>query len=155
MHGGFHVSGIVAMFRHATPELQQALAMGVSLFIGEAEGGRLEEVLRDAQAGTMRPIYDHLMQPPDLEDEPGPTLPIELLRQTRGVAPLDAGRGCPFICSFCTIINVHGRGGRQRRVEDVLATLRAYLDQGVRFFQITDDNFARLANWREMLIAIG
>jgi hypothetical protein len=152
--GGFHVSGMLAMFDQPSPELEDALSLGVSLFAGEAEGGRLEQVLRDAWTGTLQPIYGRPPQAPALEYEPGPALPTRLLRQTRGVAPLDTGRGCPFTCRFCTIINVHGHGGRQRRVEDVLATLRAYLDQGVRFFQITDDNFARLAHWREMLIAI-
>src|SRR5437870_12498258 len=44
--GGFHVSGMLAMFPTLTPDLQQALDMGVSLFAGEAEG-RMDEVLRD------------------------------------------------------------------------------------------------------------
>ncbi|MEZ5582214.1 MAG: hypothetical protein R3F37_04985 [Candidatus Competibacteraceae bacterium] len=117
--GGFHVSGVLAMFGQTTPELEEALSIGVSLFIGEAEGGRLEQVLRDAWMGTLQPSYGGPTKPPALEGEPGPALPTKLLQQTRGVAPLDAGRGRPFICSFCTIINVHGREGRQRRVEDV------------------------------------
>ena len=31
----------------------------------------------------------------------------------------DAGRGCPFQCSFCTIINVQGRKSRYRDADDV------------------------------------
>ena len=31
----------------------------------------------------------------------------------------DAGRGCPFQCSFCTIINVQGRKSRSRSPDDV------------------------------------
>jgi hypothetical protein len=31
----------------------------------------------------------------------------------------DAGRGCPFQCSFCTIINVQGRKSRYRSAHDV------------------------------------
>lgn len=152
--GGFHVTGSIAMFDSPTPELESALQLGISLFCGEAEGGRLARVLQDARAGMLQPIYPRPAAPPPLEGEPAPCLPAALLRRTRGVAPLDAGRGCPFICSFCTIINVHGRQGRQRRVEDVIGAMRAYLDQGVRFFQITDDNFSRLADWRETLTAI-
>jgi pyruvate-formate lyase-activating enzyme len=152
--GGFHVSGMLALFGEPSVELQAALDLGVSLFCGEAEGGRLDQVLRDAWAGTLRPIYARPAQPPALEGEPWPALPPSVLAKTRGVAPLDVGRGCPFTCSFCTIINVHGRGGRQRRVEDVIASLRTYLQQGMRFFQVTDDNFARVANWREVLTAI-
>ncbi|WP_200284038.1 B12-binding domain-containing radical SAM protein [Rhabdochromatium marinum] len=152
--GGFHVSGILAMFERPSPELQEALDLGVSFFRGEAEGGRFDQLLRDAYAATPHPIYPPPPQAPELEGEPGPTLPNEVLARTRRVGPLDVGRGCPFTCSFCTIINVHGRGGRQRRPQEVIATLRTYLRQGVRFFQVTDDNFARLANWREVLTAI-
>ncbi|GJL83548.1 MAG: hypothetical protein DHS20C01_31820 [marine bacterium B5-7] len=152
--GGFHVTGVLAMLAQPTAELHEAMDLGVSLFCGEAEGGRLDEVLRDAYDGNLKSIYARPSEPPGLEGEPGPSLPNTLLKKTRGVAPFDAGRGCPFVCSFCTIINVHGKGGRQRRVEDVIATMRVYLQQGVRFFQVTDDNFSRLANWRELLNAI-
>ena len=48
--GGFHVSGMLAMFNEIRPDLQAALDMGVTLFAGEAEG-RIDEVLRDAAEG--------------------------------------------------------------------------------------------------------
>ena len=37
--GGFHVSGCLAMLPALTPELKEALALGITLFAGEAEGG--------------------------------------------------------------------------------------------------------------------
>ncbi|MBV9155649.1 MAG: hypothetical protein JO097_05275, partial [Acidobacteriaceae bacterium] len=43
--GGFHVSGCLAMLPGITPELQEAMDLGISLFAGEAEG-RFDEVLR-------------------------------------------------------------------------------------------------------------
>ena len=45
--GGFHVSGCLSMLPEITPELQEAMDLGISLFAGEAEG-RFEEVLLDA-----------------------------------------------------------------------------------------------------------
>jgi radical SAM superfamily enzyme YgiQ (UPF0313 family) len=72
-------------------------------------------------------------------------------------APFDCGRGCPFQCSFCTIINVQGRKSRYRDADDVERVLRANLAQGIRRFFITDDNFARNKNWEaifDRLIAI-
>ena len=45
--GGFHVSGCLAMLPELTPELKEALALGITLFAGEAEG-RLEEIFRAA-----------------------------------------------------------------------------------------------------------
>src|SRR5271156_3899754 len=49
--GGFHVSGMLAMFPDVMADLQEALDMGITLFAGEAEG-RMDEVLRDAAAGA-------------------------------------------------------------------------------------------------------
>jgi len=45
--GGFHVSGTLSMLAGVDADLDQAKAMGLSLFAGEAEG-RLEQVLRDS-----------------------------------------------------------------------------------------------------------
>jgi hypothetical protein len=51
--GGFHVSGCLSMLKTRPAELQAALDMGCSLFAGECEEGRLDEVLRDAWAGDL------------------------------------------------------------------------------------------------------
>src|SRR5258705_180657 len=64
---------------------------------------------------------------------------------------LDIGRGCPFQCSFCTIINVQGRKSRYRTPDDVEAIVRANAAQGVTRFFVTDDNFARNRNWEPIL----
>jgi len=63
----------------------------------------------------------------------------------------DAGRGCPFQCSFCTIINVQGRKSRRRTPDDIEAIIRANVKQGLRSFFITDDNFARNKDWEAIL----
>ena len=70
--GGFHVSGVLAMLKQPTPELQEALDLGVSLFAGEAEDGRIDEVLRDAWAGALKPVYDFLKHAPNLAGAPVP-----------------------------------------------------------------------------------
>jgi hypothetical protein len=62
----------------------------------------------------------------------------------------DAGRGCPFQCSFCTIINVQGRKSRRRTADDVEQIVRQNLAQGVKRFFITDDNFARNTDWESI-----
>jgi radical SAM superfamily enzyme YgiQ (UPF0313 family) len=145
--GGFHVSGVISMLKEPTPELREALDMGVSLFLGEAEG-RLDIVLRDAYRGELKPIYNYLDDLPPLDDVPLPHLPAERVTRTMGaITSFDAGRGCPFQCSFCTIINVQGRKSRHRTPDDVERIVRANLDQGINRFFITDDNFARNRNW--------
>jgi radical SAM superfamily enzyme YgiQ (UPF0313 family) len=145
--GGFHVSGMLAMFDSIGPDLQQALDMGVTLFAGEAEG-RMDDVVRDAASGALKPIYNYIDDLPALEDAVTPFLPGIAVRKTIGnVTTFDAGRGCPFQCSFCTIINVQGRKSRRCSPDDVERILRKNYAQGIDRFFITDDNFARNKDW--------
>ena len=145
--GGFHVSGVLAMLPNLTPELQEALDLGISLFAGEAEG-RFDRVLRDAYQGTLQPIYDYMNDLPSLDGATLPILPAEQIKRTGGmVTSFDAGRGCPFLCSFCTIINVQGRKSRRRTTDDVEQIIRNNIAQGVNRFFIADDNFARNMDW--------
>ena len=145
--GGFHVSGVLAMLPGIQPELQAALDLGVSLFAGEAEG-RMDQVLCDAAADRLRPIYNFVDDLPALQGAMTPFLPRAFVRRTVGaMTSFDAGRGCPFQCSFCTIINVQGRKSRRRSPDDVEQIIRRNWDQGVARFFITDDNFARNKDW--------
>jgi hypothetical protein len=138
---------MLAMFPQLMADLQAALDMGISLFAGEAEG-RMDEVMRDAAAGTLKPLYNYINDLPALEDAVTPFLPGNSVRKTIGnVTTFDAGRGCPFQCSFCTIINVQGRKSRRRSADDVERILRKNYEQGIDRFFITDDNFARNKDW--------
>ncbi|MCZ6618283.1 MAG: radical SAM protein, partial [Gammaproteobacteria bacterium] len=149
--GGFHVSGTIAMLDEMPTELKEALDLGISLFAGEAEH-RLDEFLIDAYKGELKPLYNFMDDLPDISDTPIPFLPVERVRRTAsGQSSFDAGRGCPFECSFCTIINVQGRQSRYRTGEDVANIVKRNLSQGVKRFFITDDNFARNRNWEEIL----
>ena len=82
MIGGFHVSGCIAMLPEMQADLQVALDMGCSLFAGEAEDGRIDQVLRDAAAGTLKPIYNFMNDLPALEAAPTPYLPARVLGRT-------------------------------------------------------------------------
>ncbi|HEY7992028.1 MAG TPA: radical SAM protein [Stellaceae bacterium] len=148
--GGFHVSGSLTMLPGIRPELQEAIDLGISLFAGEAEG-RLDNVLRDAYRGELKPIYNYMDDLPNLAGVPTPFLPRQKInRYVDNDAAFDAGRGCPFQCSFCTIINVQGRISRRRTADDVEAIVRANAAQGVANFFISDDNFARNKDWEEI-----
>ncbi len=148
--GGFHVSGCLSMLPELTPELKQAMELGVSLFAGEAEG-RFAEVLRDAWNGKLKPLYNYMADLPSMDGAPLPLLPATRIKRTGGkITTFDAGRGCPFQCSFCTIINVQGRKSRRRSADDVEQIIRRNLAQGVNRFFITDDNFARNTDWEKV-----
>ena len=148
--GGFHVSGCLSMLPERPQSLNEALDLGISLYAGEAEG-RFDEVLRDAAAGKLKPIYNYLHDLPGLEGATQPYMPPERVGRTLGmISSFDAGRGCPFLCSFCTIINVQGRKSRYRTADDIEALVRVNVANGVRYFFITDDNLARNRNWESI-----
>jgi radical SAM superfamily enzyme YgiQ (UPF0313 family) len=149
--GGFHVSGVLAMLPEPTPELKEAMGLGISLFAGEAEE-RFEEVVRDAFNGALKPLYNYTNDLPGLGGVPSPFLEAARIRRTSGdLASFDAGRGCPFQCSFCTIINVQGRKSRWRTADEVERIVRLNVAQGINRFFITDDNFARNKEWESIL----
>ena len=74
------------------------------------------------------------------------------VKRTAGnYSTFDAGRGCPYQCSFCTIINVQGRKSRRRSPDDVEHIIRQNWAEGIHRFFITDDNLARNKDWEPIL----
>jgi len=145
--GGFHVSGCLSMLDGHAVDLDACREMGIIIFAGEAEG-RLESVIADVASGRAVPIYNYMKDLPGMDGMPVPFLPKRYIERTLGSsASFDAGRGCPYQCSFCTIINVQGRKSRYRSADDVEHLVRLNWAQGIRKFFITDDNFARNKEW--------
>jgi len=150
--GGFHVSGCLSMLDGHAVGLNACRDMGIAIFAGEAEEGRLDAVLRDAAAGRLAPVYNFLNDLPGIDGTPSPFLPRPYVVRTIGHnSSFDAGRGCPYQCSFCTIINVQGRKSRYRNPNDVERLVRLNWAQGIYRFFITDDNFARNKDWETIL----
>jgi radical SAM superfamily enzyme len=145
--GGFHVSGCLSMLDGRAIGLDACREMGIAMFAGEAET-RLDIVLRDAAERRLAPIYDFTKDLPGMEGSPVPFLPKRYVARTLDVsASFDAGRGCPYQCTFCTIINVQGRKSRYRSADDVEHLVRLNWAHGIFKFFITDDNFARNKEW--------
>ena len=153
MIGGFHVSGSIAMSPEVPPECQELLDAGATLVLGEVEDS-WGTILKDASDGRLRPIYDFLRTPPDLHDKPVPRASLRTQRKfvLEGSGTIDAGRGCPFNCPFCTIVNVQGRRMRCRSAEQILRQIRENYSidgrrKGVGHYFFTDDNFVRNPEW--------
>ncbi|MBI3669929.1 MAG: radical SAM protein [Acidobacteria bacterium] len=156
MIGGFHVSGYLALLPKIPPDIQELLDAGVTIVKGEVEE-TWPELLRDAIAGRLKSLYDFLNNKPDLYEKPVPVIRKEYLRKfvASNFGTLDCGRGCPFECSFCTIINVQGRKMRYRSAEHIAKAVRHnYQRHGVSFYFLTDDNFARNKNWEPIFDAL-
>ncbi len=148
MIGGFHVSGVLSLFDELTPELQWLVDNGVSLICGESETpGVLENLFRDVANDSLQPIY-RFPKAPNLEAAPLPQADPQYIDHFGARwATIDSSRGCPYGCTFCTVINIQGRKMRCRQAESVLETVRSNFSKGVANFFFTDDNFARSKNW--------
>ncbi len=152
MIGGFHVGGSIQMLPEIPDEIKDGIDAGITMVAGEVEN-RWGELLRDAYNNVLKPLYNFLNDQPSLEGVSPPFVPKENLafygdsRQTS----FDAGRGCPFKCTFCTIINVQGNAMRGRTPDDIEALIKRNQAQDMRGFFVTDDNFARHPHWEEIV----
>lgn len=168
--GGFHVSGSISTMLdgiddpkrpgipspHRMPnEIQELMDKGVIIFHGEAEdqwAGVLSDILEEQPKSLYRGGQ------PALLDAPLPSYPPKYFEKSFAtkIATFDTGRGCPFACSFCTIINVQGRKPRYRDSQSIIqAVERICVRDGEASFFFTDDNFARNPRWKQILAGLG
>ncbi len=157
--GGFHTSGTINMLGDQEPDIQELVRESICVVSGEVEG-KWEKILEDFLYGQLKPIYSFaqdLQSLVDIGDAPLPKTSPKTMQHFAHPAwgTADTSRGCPFACTFCTIINVQGRKMRERSPQSIAAMLRKnYREHGVSFYFFTDDNFARKKLWRETFEAI-
>lgn len=150
MIGGFHVSGVMALSPRVPADFQALMDEGITLVRGEVEAC-WTDLLRDALHGRLRPYYE-ILTPPELESASLPLVDPELMRHFAYafMGTIDAGRGCPFHCSFCTIINVQGHRMRCRSAAAVRDCIRRNARHKIDYYFFTDDNFSRNPHWEEI-----
>ncbi len=157
--GGFHTSGTINMLGEQEPDIQELIRESIIVVSGEVEG-YWEGILADALNGRLKPIYSFAQDLKSLVDIRNSPLPVmspktmkHFARSTFGT--VETSRGCPFACTFCSIINVQGRAMRERSPERIAELVqRDYREHGIDFYFFTDDNFARKKEWRETFEAL-
>ncbi len=147
------IFGGIATMLHAEETQNHADAV----FLGEAEG-RMEQVLADLKAGSLKKIYDYLSEPPPVELV-GPARRDILKRELynyRGIQMVDlvhASRGCRYNCYPCCVAYLGGRQFRPRPIGKAVAEM-AGIDNNRLF--IVDNSLAQDTRWemdlfREMI----
>jgi tRNA A37 methylthiotransferase MiaB len=117
--GGFHVSGCLSMLDGRAVELDQCRELGVSMFAGEAEADSTPSCAMPRKTGSCRSTISWTICRGSKARQCR-SLPKRYVERTLGLCTsFDAGRGCPYQCSFCTIINVQGRKSRFRSCDDI------------------------------------
>lgn len=121
---------------HATLCPEEAMQHVDSVVAGEAEE-MWEGILEDFRAGRLKRIYraerfvsPEMFRPPD--DRILPYRPF-------GIDSVQATRGCPHHCKFCSVTTLYGHQLRKRPIENVLNQVKDVHDKGMNIF-FTDDN---------------
>ena len=128
------IGGIAASLDHQKTSLQHADCM----VTGEAEE-LWPRVLKDFAAGRMQKEY--VMETrPDIKTLPLPRYDM-MDKNILGVwRPVQATRGCPFPCNFCSIQTFFKRSYRKRPIEEVIRDVRAAKASGSKYIAFIDDN---------------
>jgi radical SAM superfamily enzyme YgiQ (UPF0313 family) len=134
-------------------EPQWSLAHADCLITGEAEH-TWPQVIEDFRAGCLKEHYC-MGKRPDINKLPVPRYDL-MNRKKLGVwRPVQATRGCPFPCTFCSIQTYFERTYRKRDVAEVVRDVRAAKKSGSRFIGFIDDNIG--VDWKyfeELMIAL-
>jgi len=120
---------------HATVMPREAARHADSVVIGEADEV-WPALVRDAQAGRLRSLYrcEHHV---DMASAAIPRRDLLMRHRYLTTNLIQATRGCPNDCSFCSIHVMSGKRYRCRPVRDVVAEIETFPDPVVAF---VDDN---------------
>jgi hypothetical protein len=139
-----------------TCDTSEAQGRGVSFALAEAEL-IWPSILEDAAgAGELKAVYGAAQRWMGKLDPPAAIAPErELLRSyvipMVGVYP---ARGCPYNCSFCSVVKIAGRVVRGQPVDTTIRTLVNAKRAGVRLVMFTSDNFNKYGEARQLLHAM-
>lgn len=111
------------------------------------EGDELwPQVLGDIERGQLKSCY-RASRPVDLSNLPIPR--YDLIKKDRVIVyPVQATRGCPFVCQYCSIAAVFNGGYRKRPVDQIVRDVEA---TGSRNINFCDDNLCEDVKFSETL----
>ncbi|MFZ3063592.1 MAG: radical SAM protein [Actinomycetota bacterium] len=120
---------------HATVRPEEAAQHADAVVIGEAEGV-WHQVLADAKAGKLQRFYRSRTFS-NMQRMPIPRRDLLCKQSYVTTNTLQATRGCPNHCSFCSIHAVAGRSYRCRPIPEVVSEIETFSDRAAVF---VDDN---------------
>jgi anaerobic magnesium-protoporphyrin IX monomethyl ester cyclase len=161
--GGPHPSGVKSVVFSQYPELDYAFAgegeKGLPMLMDALEKGDTNTKILLDIPGLIFPDVegDYTSNPVAFEEDidqwgqPAwdlmdpriyPNAPHQGLAKGFPVAPIIATRGCPFRCTFCSVLTVTGRKPRYRKIEAVVDEIEMLVNKyGVKEIHIEDDIF--------------
>jgi radical SAM superfamily enzyme YgiQ (UPF0313 family) len=108
-----------------------------AVVIGDAEETILE-LCKDLEDGTLKPRYADKVKGTLIT--PLPRYDLVVGKKIGDFLPVQAGRGCPHTCKFCSIYCLYRGHYARRPVDDVIRDIQAIKDLGFSKFLLIDDN---------------
>ncbi|WP_373493338.1 radical SAM protein [Aquiflexum sp.] len=102
-------------------------------------------VIEDFRNGRLKQRYD-MQHRPDINMLPVPRYDLMNRKKLGFWRPVQATRGCPFPCTFCSIQSYFERTYRKRPVDQVIRDVRAAKKSGTHFIAFIDDNIG--VDWK-------
>lgn len=116
------------------PELAKEYCDAV--MIGDSEE-TIKELCLDIERGEIKPFYE---KPLTALSTPLPRYDLMLKKRIGDFLPVQAGRGCPNTCSFCTISCLFKGRYIRRDIDEVVRDIEYIKSLGFKKFLLVDDN---------------
>ncbi len=115
---------------------EEAQKYGDSVMIGDSEE-TWGEMISDYANGTLKKVYQKKLT--ELVT-PLPRYEMLLGKRIGNFLPVQAGRGCPKTCSFCSVYCLYRGQYLKRSIPDVMRDIKRIKELGFNQFLLLDDN---------------
>ncbi len=106
------------------------------IMIGDAEG-YWQDMLSDYLNGSLKPFYTSKIE---TLSTPLPRYDLAVSKKIGDFLPVQAGRGCPNSCSFCSISCLYKGKYLRREIPEVMRDIKKVKELGFKKFLLIDDN---------------
>lgn len=107
-----------------------------SVMIGDSEE-TWPQMVRDFENGNLQKVYKKKLEKLTY---PIPRYELILNKKIGNFLPVQAGRGCPKTCSFCSIYCLYKGQYLKRDIDEVIRDIKKIKSLGFRQFLLLDDN---------------
>ncbi|SNS96305.1 Radical SAM superfamily enzyme YgiQ, UPF0313 family [Anaerovirgula multivorans] len=118
-----------------------------SVVIGDAEKV-WGKVIEDFEGGRLKDFYREEL---DFLSTPMPRFDLILNKNIGDFLPVQAGRGCPNACSFCSVYCLYKNKYLKREISEIIRDIAQIKELGFHKFLLLDDN---IISDRDYMIAL-
>ena len=109
-----------------------------SVLVGDAENV-WTDLLRDYENGSLKSVYENNLRSGSYST-PLPRFDLIIDKKLGDFLPVQAGRGCPNVCSFCSVACLYEGTYIKKPLQEVVRDLKQIKALGYKKFLLLDDN---------------